>query len=708
MGIQSDFPKLVRVLPRGATKADPPAQMIKYAGWTGVVDAANLLQAARLRIAVARPQWQHPPQPAQVGLHGYLDTWYAKGEFAKLGIRLLFVVDTERAEIKEEISRESRSVSANAATALISAIRERGNAEDLGALERAYCVAGKIDADLIAALVSWAAAMPKGAVVVIGAPDQADATMVRIVKTLIPTERFIISLDSDMLPFGVPCDCPVLMGLDCSGKVPAVVQRGATLSAAINAMPLPQLRVLACFCGHDNLPHPRGWGFDRALMETKAYWALTTEQERSSFLVRIEASEQWPASSSLAPPPVVAAPPSPAGAGRRRRRKKRKKAAVVVQPGAPGYAARFRRALAYWSHAPVWHIKVGARGADAVWAALVAGEYVVVLVPLEPCTGGAWASGKMQRQLKLGTDAPAKPSPSKRAEWQSRAKLVKWRGSNVEPVPHPLGAGGVELPHGSVLDLAVCPLALVHRSIIGRWLLCHDVSLPLRLLTDEGVQRLYRKVVERAVPPLTQEDFRLRRMKHECHTPEATYNIESTTTDCDGIVAAIRSDSIETINDALVDRDFGKPRDAPVVRLRALHRFRDGNIIIQSAKLRHAKHEEHGKLLVLEIDVAASQRGKTHLVRAVFRKRDGRFMGSLSSCLCEVGSLFCAHLLAVLLLLYVVQTAHTKFAKVAVIDVIQMLPQSALKVQQASRFSERVFAHTLRVPLKPPPSSPRA
>lgn len=248
------------------------------------------------------------------------------------------------------------------------------------------------------------------------------------------------------------------------------------------------------------------------------------------------------------------------------------------------------------------------------------------------------------------------------------------------PVEFPVDIDGVELPHYATLDFAVCPISLVHEQILFRFIRVHALRLPFSSTSHRTVANLTREIVAQGRKPLTLVEWGTERSNYDDYDPVCSYEVAAGgwSDDVSKIVAAAQA--LPLITDAMINREFGEHR---VVRQRALNRVQDGNAVFSSARVAKGTHPDHGDVIVFEMLVCASQRSKTYLVRVVFRRSDGKYLGTPDSmCICAVGSLFCAHVLCILLLIRVLQRASTLFPELTEAKVLALLPQSVLEVQQ--------------------------
>ena len=250
----------------------------------------------------------------------------------------------------------------------------------------------------------------------------------------------------------------------------------------------------------------------------------------------------------------------------------------------------------------------------------------------------------------------------------------------MEPVGFPVGDDGVELPHYATLDFAACPIALVHEQILFRYIRVHALRLPFSSTSHRTVADLARAIIAQERKPLTLEEWGTERSDYDDYDPVCTYEVPAGGWSDDGAKIVASAQALPLITDEMINREFGEHR---VVRQRALKRVQDGNAVFKSARVAEGTHPEHGAVTIFEMLVCASQRSKTYLVRVVFRRSDGKYLGTPDSmCICTVGSLFCAHVLCILLLIRVLQRASTLFPALTEAKVLALLPQSVLEVQQ--------------------------
>lgn len=137
-------------------------------------------------------------------------------------------------------------------------------------------------------------------------------------------------------------------------------------------------------------------------------------------------------------------------------------------------------------------------------------------------------------------------------------------------------------------------------------------------------------------------------------------------------IARIRDEIKPQVSMAAVRRDFGIFNE---VRRRAWRRFK-GHLRLASLTTQFAIMPDRNnptakprRVAVVTMDVMASLRTKIHRARAVFwmtGEEKGKFiLAPASFCACEVGAVFCAHVLALLLFLFGVCSADRIWSSMA-------------------------------------------
>ena len=418
--IEGELAKKLRVLGRGSTKPSPAAQASVLDGAVLVMDAANLLVIATQKSEVCREQHAVPSAPA-TSVTTYLIDWYKAWKFKDRNTLVIFVVDQKRFGLKEKVTRAERDKGKEEAEKLITAIRKKGDHNDLDLLEKQYKKLARVDADVIHHFLEWVKSEPR--CVALGAWCEADPLLVSLSWQLgackLDTRPVLIgSLDSDMLPFGATC--PILMGLNMNGKSAATVKLGSTNSPTLDALTTFGYQVLASFSGCDFSPRlatigggSKG-GCARALALTTEY-VKGSDAERKELLRKLETEERW--ESEAVAERAAARVLSAGGGGKKKKKKKRKR-----KVGAAGFARGFERTLQVWRHYPTFML-TAPRG-KSLLTSIFDGSFKVTLVPLTSL------SPRRTTMASLFGDCCEMPHGGASGHVvQAMAKLQTWRGS---------------------------------------------------------------------------------------------------------------------------------------------------------------------------------------------------------------------------------------------------------------------------------------
>jgi hypothetical protein len=102
---------------------------------------------------------------------------------------------------------------------------------------------------------------------------------------------------------------------------------------------------------------------------------------------------------------------------------------------------------------------------------------------------------------------------------------------SVAPVPFPRNDQDVELPHYATLDFDVCPVALVHETILFRYIRVHSLRLPFSSISHPSIARLVREMRRENVPPLTLAEWGNERSDYGDYKPVTEYTVSEWTQD---------------------------------------------------------------------------------------------------------------------------------------------------------------------------------
>lgn len=220
----------------------------------------------------------------------------------------------------------------------------------------------------------------------------------------------------------------------------------------------------------------------------------------------------------------------------------------------------------------------------------------------------------------------------------------------------PATSNGTVVPHGSVIDFTKQPVATHPTDRLAVWLWARNLpakSTQTRKDIIDSVSRV-RAMGDAAPPiqPITHVIGSGRYMSLETLTSDGPLLWVTDTTKVLEKMRALEEVSMQRVGSLL------GPRSHNGVRKRALARFLSGSINLSTLKYTELHERATGKVVTcFEMVVSPSMKMKDYRLMMIFR--DQKFLGSPSSrCGCPDGNLFCSHMLAFWIVIYLFQQFH--------------------------------------------------
>ena len=213
------------------------------------------------------------------------------------------------------------------------------------------------------------------------------------------------------------------------------------------------------------------------------------------------------------------------------------------------------------------------------------------------------------------------------------------------------------LPHGAYIDFKSLPMELVPASLLRLYLYFHGVPMPKGAYRDDLLNQV-KRIIDLDIPlddeRIASDDVANAKSYISCDT--ITILSETTwTTDGEELINAIRSEGTPRINADYINSIFGPGKNG--IRERAWLRFESGHLDMDTLQMTDNEMVLNGKkekVRIFTIKVTPSMKNVVYSVYIIFTA-SGIYVSKQSKCDCPNGWLLCSHLLAVLLVFYLIQ-----------------------------------------------------
>ena len=339
---------------------------------------------------------------------------------------------------------------------------------------------------------------------------------------------------------------------------------------------------------------------------------------------------------------------------------------------AEGYATQFEQSVANYRHGPCWKY-----------------TFTDILAITDEGKRKAFRDGKFTVELSTLTPLPANKTfqdmlgydPSTHFEDAAlnlkRAKGVVWRGD--EPLSRPplhhaaLGgkAYGSEINWGGDVDKT---LRMLDDAALYKYCETHHVRMAggtVRSELESQCRRISELELDKKINVMTESEAQGDMVDNYAYSVNYTID-QPVLWNVDRVELA---ETIQTglmkIDKTYIDRHFlGKYNG---VRKRTLLLVKNGHPDLRTLKMTNATLDKCGTaVIIIAANIVGSLNSKEYEVALAFNAATGDFIGAPSSCCqCPAGRLFCSHMLALLLLLYLIQ----RLSNVTLDDLIASLPE---------------------------------
>mmetsp|Transcript_36508 Transcript_36508/g.74330 ORF Transcript_36508/g.74330 Transcript_36508/m.74330 type:complete len:757 (-) Transcript_36508:306-2576(-) len=255
------------------------------------------------------------------------------------------------------------------------------------------------------------------------------------------------------------------------------------------------------------------------------------------------------------------------------------------------------------------------------------------------------------------------------------------------PLPRDPDDDSREIPHGSIIDFNKMSPHFIASSALLQWLYYRGVPHPKGARRQELIQQV--ELAIDAGQSLDHDRISLdAAQKAQSYISWDRILVEAEvawSSSTDDALALMRGNCVANIDSTWIDDKFGEGRNG--VRNRAWLRFVSGHL--NAASIRHAKTRikgHNGEVTIFEMKVTPSMKSEIYSVYLIFLE-NGEYVHDASKCDCPNGWLFCSHMLAFVLYIYLVQHRVDWTYP----DVVSFMPEP-IKTLQSIAFSAEYVA----------------
>ena len=225
------------------------------------------------------------------------------------------------------------------------------------------------------------------------------------------------------------------------------------------------------------------------------------------------------------------------------------------------------------------------------------------------------------------------------------SKCVLWprSGLHCQTIPHPV-YNNKKYPHGAFLDTDACPLKAIHPLCLRQFLQVRGVNLKQKE-QPITLRRLFWRALRQNLSSMDLNQWNKYRQRHQYYvvTP-FDYVSGSKVSSKQGVVSCLKR---LIVSQEFITTSLSAPNE---VYYRALRRLKDGCIDVNTFSVHKGRRHDTKELIwIVTVEVAASLRNKMYFVRVAFTLDGNGLPAPYTYCTCEVGSLSCAHIIAVYL-----------------------------------------------------------